>query len=70
MAPLSNDSHSTTAPNISQANNQVTVDGDDHLTSSNSTILPDCPQPSAYVESAVLENLWRVVYWSSQCLTW
>ena len=30
----------------------------------------DCSEPSSYVPSSVIYNLWRVVYWSSQFLTW
>ena len=29
-----------------------------------------CKQPWSYVSVRVLENLWHVVYWTSQALTW
>ncbi|KAJ0180057.1 hypothetical protein K1T71_004648 [Dendrolimus kikuchii] len=31
---------------------------------------PLCREPWSYVEDTVLINLFRVVYWTSQCLTW
>ncbi|CAG7837755.1 unnamed protein product [Allacma fusca] len=31
---------------------------------------PVCMKPSSYVGDRVLKNLWRVVYWTSQVLTW
>ena len=30
----------------------------------------DCEEPGSYIPSSVILNLWRVVYWSSQFLTW
>lgn len=30
----------------------------------------ECQQPSTFMSSDVFPNLWRVVYWTSQCLTW
>ncbi|CAH0727923.1 unnamed protein product, partial [Brenthis ino] len=29
-----------------------------------------CQKPWSYVPDSVFPNLWRVVYWTSQCLTW
>ncbi len=29
-----------------------------------------CEEPGGYVPESVLLNLWRVVYWTAQCLTW
>ncbi|XP_068630261.1 LMBR1 domain-containing protein 2 homolog isoform X2 [Battus philenor] len=29
-----------------------------------------CQKPWSYVPNSVFPNLWRVVYWTSQCLTW
>lgn len=29
-----------------------------------------CQEPWSYVHKEVFTNLWRVVYWTSQCLTW
>lgn len=46
------------------------------LTAANdsSTIIPtprnECQKPWSYVPDHVFPNLWRVVYWTSQCLTW
>lgn len=34
------------------------------------SIMPKCQAPSKMVPDSVLFNLWRVVYWSSQFLTW
>ncbi|XP_012280905.1 LMBR1 domain-containing protein 2 homolog [Orussus abietinus] len=31
---------------------------------------PTCREPWSYVPENVFPNLWRVVYWTSQCLTW
>jgi len=30
----------------------------------------DCSEPGSYIPSSHIYNLWRVVYWSSQFLTW
>lgn len=30
----------------------------------------ECQKPWSYVSDNVFPNLWRVVYWTSQCLTW
>jgi len=36
-----------------------------------STITPvHCEKPWSNVPENVFPNLWRVVYWTSQCLTW
>ncbi|KAF5274003.1 hypothetical protein FQA39_LY01118 [Lamprigera yunnana] len=36
-----------------------------------STIAPfSCEEPWSHVSEEVFPNLWRTVYWSSQCLTW
>ncbi|KAJ2947112.1 hypothetical protein O0L34_g16464 [Tuta absoluta] len=39
-----------------------------------STTIPppesQCQQPWSYVPDEVFRNLWRVLYWTSQCLTW
>lgn len=32
--------------------------------------LIECQRPWSYVSDSVFPNLWRVVYWTSQCLTW
>ena len=29
-----------------------------------------CQEPYSLMEASVLQNLWRIVYWSSQFLTW
>ncbi|CAH2107604.1 unnamed protein product [Euphydryas editha] len=29
-----------------------------------------CQEPWSYVPDSVFPNLWRIVYWTSQCLTW
>uniref|UniRef100_A0A1I7X105 Anoctamin n=1 Tax=Heterorhabditis bacteriophora TaxID=37862 RepID=A0A1I7X105_HETBA len=34
----------------------------------NSTEL--CEEPGGYVPDRVLLSLWRIVYWTAQCLTW
>jgi len=35
------------------------------------TITPvHCEEPWSSVPENVFPNLWRVVYWTSQCLTW
>lgn len=31
---------------------------------------PSCEEPWSHVSDKVFPNLWRTVYWSSQCLTW
>ncbi|XP_073951087.1 LMBR1 domain-containing protein 2 homolog isoform X2 [Choristoneura fumiferana] len=31
---------------------------------------PKCQKPWSFVDDNVFPNLWRVVYWTSQCLTW
>ncbi|ODM93216.1 LMBR1 domain-containing protein 2 [Orchesella cincta] len=31
---------------------------------------PPCTVPPSYVSASVMTNLWRVVYWTSQLLTW
>lgn len=36
----------------------------------NNSATPDCKQPWIYVYSSVLSRFWRIVYWSSQFLTW
>jgi hypothetical protein len=41
------------------------------LLGANLTALDDpCTRPASYVGEDVMTNLWRVVYWTSQCLTW
>ena len=30
----------------------------------------DCKEPHSLLEPSTLPNLWRIVYWSSQFLTW
>uniref|UniRef100_A0A8R1EBZ5 Uncharacterized protein n=1 Tax=Caenorhabditis japonica TaxID=281687 RepID=A0A8R1EBZ5_CAEJA len=35
-----------------------------------SPIIPECELPGGYVPDKVLFDLWRVVYWSAQMLTW
>lgn len=30
----------------------------------------ECQRPTSFVSSDIFPNLWRVVYWTSQCLTW
>ncbi|KAG6456417.1 LMBR1 domain-containing protein 2 homolog isoform X2 [Manduca sexta] len=43
-------------------------------TGNETTITPPpahhCEEPWSYVPDNVFPNLWRVVYWTSQCLTW
>jgi len=29
-----------------------------------------CEEPWSYVSENVFPDLWRIVYWTSQCLTW
>lgn len=29
-----------------------------------------CKEPWSYISNNALRNLWRIVYWTSQCLTW
>ncbi|UJR07691.1 hypothetical protein I4U23_011976 [Adineta vaga] len=36
----------------------------------NNSLAPSCPLPWSYVNPQVYANLWRVVYWTSQVLTW
>jgi hypothetical protein len=36
----------------------------------NDSIVTLCPQPWSYVDSRSYEVLWRIIYWTSQCLTW
>ncbi|XP_026328676.1 LMBR1 domain-containing protein 2 homolog isoform X2 [Hyposmocoma kahamanoa] len=31
---------------------------------------PKCQQPAVFIPDEILRNLWRVLYWTSQCLTW
>ena len=38
--------------------------------SGESVVLDACQEPGSYIPSSVILNLWRVVYWSSQLLTW
>ncbi|KAH7975251.1 hypothetical protein HPB49_025313 [Dermacentor silvarum] len=42
----------------------------DNLTMRNSTPLHACVRPWSFVPEGVLQSLWRVVYWTSQALTW
>ncbi|XP_062410458.1 G-protein coupled receptor-associated protein LMBRD2B isoform X2 [Sardina pilchardus] len=45
-------------------------------TSGNSTVLPTksipkaCHKPWSYIPNGIMPVFWRVVYWTSQCLTW
>ena len=39
-------------------------------TTTPSNQVPDCKEPYSLLDEGVLLNLWRVVYWSSQLLTW
>ncbi|CAA88936.1 G-protein coupled receptor-associated protein LMBRD2 [Caenorhabditis elegans] len=39
-------------------------------TSTPAPVVPECELPGGYVPDDVLFNLWRVVYWSAQLLTW
>lgn len=32
--------------------------------------LSECEEPKGYVDDAILLGMWRVVYWTSQLLTW
>ncbi|CAF0735064.1 unnamed protein product [Adineta steineri] len=41
----------------------------DNLNLSN-TIEKSCPRPWSYVNPRSYEVLWRIIYWTSQCLTW
>uniref|UniRef100_A0A1I7T0P3 LMBR1 domain-containing protein 2 n=1 Tax=Caenorhabditis tropicalis TaxID=1561998 RepID=A0A1I7T0P3_9PELO len=41
-----------------------------NISSTPSPILPECELPGGYVPDEVLFDLWRVVYWSAQILTW
>ncbi|CAF4406042.1 unnamed protein product, partial [Adineta steineri] len=34
------------------------------------TIEKSCPRPWSYVNPRSYEVLWRIIYWTSQCLTW
>ncbi|XP_030647316.1 G-protein coupled receptor-associated protein LMBRD2a [Chanos chanos] len=63
--------------------NQCKLDNTVHQTTitplnrtSNSTVLPTqripkvCHKPWSYIPDGILPVFWRVVYWTSQCLTW
>ncbi|XP_067087961.1 G-protein coupled receptor-associated protein LMBRD2B-like [Osmerus mordax] len=45
-------------------------------TSSNTSVIPTgrplkvCSKPWSYISDGILPVFWRVVYWTSQCLTW
>ncbi|PIC44313.1 hypothetical protein B9Z55_004722 [Caenorhabditis nigoni] len=41
-----------------------------NTTSTPAPIVPECEIPGGYVPDDVLFDLWRVVYWSAQILTW
>ncbi|ULU06082.1 hypothetical protein L3Y34_018166 [Caenorhabditis briggsae] len=41
-----------------------------NTTSTPAPIVPECELPGGYVPDDVLFDLWRVVYWSAQILTW
>ena len=77
------DSTSTTTSTSSSTTTSTTdasstIGPTDNITTASSLIRsrrslpaePDCYEPSSYVPSSVIFNLWRVVYWSSQFLTW
>lgn len=40
------------------------------LTASTSNATTDCQKPWGMVPDSVFPNLWRIIYWSSQFLTW
>ncbi|XP_045534240.1 LMBR1 domain-containing protein 2 homolog isoform X1 [Papilio machaon] len=50
----------STSPLVVQAN----------VSSTESPVPGHCQKPWSYVPDSVFPNLWRVVYWTSQCLTW
>lgn len=41
-----------------------------NTTSTPTPVVPECELPGGYVPDNVLFDLWRVVYWSDQILTW
>ncbi|XP_034824985.1 LMBR1 domain-containing protein 2 homolog isoform X1 [Maniola hyperantus] len=48
----------------------TTVAPQSNITSTEAPPDNHCQKPWSYVPDAVFPNLWRVVYWTSQCLTW
>ncbi|XP_061709747.1 LMBR1 domain-containing protein 2 homolog isoform X1 [Cydia pomonella] len=58
---MQNSNSTTVAPSVSPLHNESTT-----------TIPPvtKCQKPWSFVDDSVFPNLWRVVYWTSQCLTW
>ncbi|XP_066993636.1 LMBR1 domain-containing protein 2 homolog isoform X2 [Anabrus simplex] len=54
-----NDSATAPAPSNETGNSTPTV-----------PVFPMCREPWSYVVDDVYLHLWRVVYWTSQCLTW
>ncbi|KAL4706892.1 hypothetical protein ACJJTC_012351 [Scirpophaga incertulas] len=65
---------STTVYRQCLVNNNITDVIKDQVAASNETTavppLNPCQKPWSYVPDSVFPNLWRVVYWTSQCLTW
>ncbi|CAI2339063.1 unnamed protein product [Caenorhabditis sp. 36 PRJEB53466] len=41
-----------------------------NVSSTPAPVIPECELPGGYVPDGVLFDLWRVVYWSAQMLTW
>ncbi|KAG7299622.1 hypothetical protein JYU34_016607 [Plutella xylostella] len=59
---------------LQELNVTETVSAQTLLSNMSSTVTPpprnECQKPWSYVPDSVFPNLWRVVYWTSQCLTW
>ncbi|KAF2905093.1 hypothetical protein ILUMI_01077 [Ignelater luminosus] len=41
-----------------------------NVSDNDTSLLVTCEEPWSHVPEKVFPNLWRTVYWSSQCLTW
>nr|CAG4651686.1 EOG090X03B7 [Triops cancriformis] len=55
----------TAAPDISN----ISVSTSPAAITDNSSS-PNCQEPGTYIQPSVMPHLWRVVYWTSQFLTW
>ena len=73
-ASTSTSTVSTTTTTTSIASSNTSSDTTPSLIrtkrSGESVVLDVCQEPGSYIPSSVILNLWRVVYWSSQLLTW
>ncbi|XP_067881273.1 G-protein coupled receptor-associated protein LMBRD2-like [Heterodontus francisci] len=58
----------TSAPNSTKA--FTTTKPNSTRSVSDSQLLPECFKPWSYIPDGILPVFWRVVYWTSQFLTW